>query len=207
VRRCTRGGCAAEGRVATTPGGLTRSSPTLGGGGAQRGDRMITNEQLTRARTAEPKQSGAQHKPSHLSAARTLAWPSRVFSLSQTRLPLARVLSLSLKHVCRAGFLFLSQTRLPRVCRTQTRAQRYALLLGVRSFGACRCMPVTRVAGRVLSVAASSCAGGLGRWSGPSCSALPQQPAPRQRQPALADVTSLSAATTSVWHRFLVPMR
>ncbi len=35
VRRCTRGGCAAEGRVATTPGGLTRSSPTLGGGGAQ----------------------------------------------------------------------------------------------------------------------------------------------------------------------------
>ncbi len=41
---------------------------------------------------------------------------------------------------------------------------------------------------------------GLGRWSGPSCSALPKQPALRQRQPAQADnVTSLSAATTPVW--------
>jgi hypothetical protein len=28
---------------------------------------------------------------------------------------------------------------------------------------------------------ASPCAGGLGRWSGPSCSALPQQPTPHQR--------------------------
>ncbi len=35
VTRCRQEGSAAEGRVASTPGGLTRSSPTLGGGNAQ----------------------------------------------------------------------------------------------------------------------------------------------------------------------------
>jgi hypothetical protein len=70
VRRCRlQWGCAAAGRVATTPGGLTRSSPSLARSLSPerertRGDRMITSEPYTRARTAEPEQSAAEHKPS-----------------------------------------------------------------------------------------------------------------------------------------------